>query len=240
MFVVFAGALVSVQARHLDIACGCFNVTGSTGDGGHSLWISVALILGSLGILLAGDRASHLSIAELGVWSEKARRRMLLAVGAVLAALLVVTVIASATGRHGGDVTAAKGGSAGGGQVTLLALRELTSEEALAGFQTAQPAIEVRVVKAKTTAGVLELLEDGAQPDVLECSLDQLPWLVQQGYIQPLDPSRLSAWTRIPGPLRDFPGLSTEGVTYAAPLDTADVGIIYRTDRVAVDPHELP
>jgi len=236
MFGVFAGALVSVLARHLDIACGCFNVSGSSGDGVHSLWISAALILGSLGILLAGDRASHLSIAELGVWSEIARRRMLLAVGAVLAALLVVTVIASATGPHGGDVTSAKGGPAGGGQVTLLALRELTSEEALAGFQTAQPAIEVSVVKAKTAAGVLQHLDEGTRADVLECTLDQVPYLVQKGYVQPLDPARLPEWTRIPAALRDFPGLSSSGVTYAAPLDSVDIGIIYRTDRVQSTP----
>ena len=236
MFVVFAGALVSVLARHLDIACGCFNVSGSSADGVHSLWISAALILGSIGILLAGDRASRLSVAEVGVWSEKARRRMLYAVGAVLGALLVVTVIASVTGRNGADAVAAKGGSAGNGSLTLLALRDLTSEEALAGFQTAQPTIDVRAVRAKTPAGVLQQLEGGTQADVVECSLDQVPWLVQHGYIQPLDPARLPEWDRIPAALRDFPGLSTDGATYAAPLDSVDIGIVYRTDRVASIP----
>jgi spermidine/putrescine-binding protein/uncharacterized membrane protein YphA (DoxX/SURF4 family) len=227
MFVVFAGALVSVQARNLDIACGCFSLSGSSGDGGHSLWISVALIVASLGVLLAGDRASHLSIAKLGVWSEKTRRRMLLAVGAVLGALLVVTVIASVTGGGGADAAVAEGGP-----MTLLARRDLTSDEALAGFQAAQPTIEVRVVKAKRAASVLELLENGTRPDVLECSLDQVSWLVQRGYIQPLDPARLPAWSSIPAALLDFPGVSAAGVTYAAPLDSDDIGIIYRTDRV--------
>jgi spermidine/putrescine-binding protein/uncharacterized membrane protein YphA (DoxX/SURF4 family) len=232
MFVVFAGALVSVLARHLDIACGCFNVSSSSTDGVHSLWISAALILGSLGILLAGDRASLLSVARLGAWSEKTRRRILYAVGAVLGALLVVTVVATATGQNGGDVTVARGGSAGNGSLTLLALRDLTSEEALAGFQTAQPTIDLRAVRAKTPAGVLQQLEGGTRADVVECSLDQVPWLVKQGYIQPLDPARLPQWDRIPAVLRDFPGLSTDGATYAAPLDSVDVGIIYRTDRV--------
>ena len=227
MFTVFAGALVSVQARHLDIACGCFNVSGSTGDGGHPLWISLALILGSLGILVAGERASSLSIAGPGVWSVKARRRALLAVAAALAALLAVTVIASATGQQDRGLRAQ-----GGGQLTLLARRQLTSETALAGFRKAQPTIEVRVVPAMTAGDVLEVLERGTRPDVVECSLDQVPWLVQQGYIQPLDPTRLPAWAQIPKSLLDFPGLSTDGVTYAAPLDSAAVGIIYRTDRV--------
>ena len=232
MFVVFAGALVSVLARHLDIACGCFNVAGSSSDGVHSLWISAALILGSIGILLAGDRASRPSVAELGTWSQTARRRVLYGIGAVLGALLLVTVIATATGQNGGDVTAANGGSAGNGSLTLLALRDLTSDEALAGFQTAQPAVDVRAVRAKTPAGVLQQLEGGTKADVVECSLDQVPWLVQQGYIQPLDPARLPQWDRIPAALRDFPGLSIDGATYAAPLDSAEVGIIYRTDRV--------
>lgn len=227
LFAIFAGALVSVQARHLDIACGCFSVLGSTGDGGHSLWISVALIVGSLGVLLAGDRASHLSIDKLGVWSEKTRRRVPLAVGAFLAVVLVVTVIASVTGRQGGNAAAA----AEDGPMTLLARRDLASEEALAAFRAAQPGIEVRVVNAKRAASVLELLKSGTRPDVLECSLDQVPWLVQQGYIQPLDPARLPEWTSIPAALLEFPGLSAAGVTYAAPLDSDEIGIIYRTDR---------
>jgi spermidine/putrescine-binding protein len=79
---------------------------------------------------------------------------------------------------------------------------------------------------------VLQHLNGGTRADVVECSLDQVPWLVKQGYIQALDPARLPQWDRVPAALRDFPGLSIDGVAYAAPLDSADVGIIYRTDRV--------
>jgi spermidine/putrescine-binding protein len=63
-----------------------------------------------------------------------------------------------------------------------------------------------------------------------------VPYLVQKGYIQPLDPARLPQWDSIPAVLRDFPGISSDGVTYAAPLDTVDVGIIYRTDRMRSAP----
>jgi spermidine/putrescine-binding protein/uncharacterized membrane protein YphA (DoxX/SURF4 family) len=234
MFAAFTGALLGAQARHLDIACGCFNVSPSAGSGGHSLWVTLALAVGSLGILLAGDRASIFSVAALRVWSAKAKRRTVLAVMAALAGLLVVTLVAGATGRDTTNSRVARGGA-----LIVLARGQLTSKEALAGFAAAQPAISVHVIATQTAADTLRLLDGGARPDVVEVSLDQVPWLVRHGYIQPIHPKQLSGWSAIPAALRQFPGVTVGGVTYAAPLDSARIGIIYRTDRVKPVPTSL-
>ena len=88
MFAAFTVGLVSAQVRHLDIACGCFNVAVSSGKTSQSLWEAVLLLLASIALVIVADRSDGYAVGHL-VQILPARRRFALGVIlAVLAALL--------------------------------------------------------------------------------------------------------------------------------------------------------
>ena len=79
MFATFTAALVSAQLRHLDIACGCFNVTVSSGNTSQSLWEAILLLLASIALVVLADRSDAYAITRF-VQVPPARRRLALTV----------------------------------------------------------------------------------------------------------------------------------------------------------------
>lgn len=253
MFSAFAVALASALLRNLDIACGCFDVAAASGNTSRSFWEAVVLLLASVALLVLADRSGAYSVTRF-VRIPVARRRLALTLVLVgLAALSGGAVIITASRGESapGTMTGAKpsageASDAGGassttasmvaGSVNVVAGRDLASGDHLAEIGQAVPDEQLNVVRVAGTQGVLHLLSTGGRPDLLECRLDQLPWLAQRGYIQPIDPSRIPGWSRLSEDFTGFPGLTVDGETYAVPVDASVTGLIYREDRVTDAP----
>jgi spermidine/putrescine-binding protein len=253
MFATFTVALASAQIRHLDIACGCFDVAASSGSTSQSLVEAVVLLLASLALLALSDRSRVYSVTRF-VQIPAARRRLaltalLVALAALSGSAMIITASRGASApvtMTGADSSAGEASGAGNGSSTtasmvdgsinVVAGRDLSSGDHLAEISQAVPDEKLNVVRVAGTQGVLHLLSTGGQPDLLECRLDQLPWLAQRGYVQPIDPSRIPGWSRISEDFATFPGLTVGGETYAVPVDASVTGLIYREDRVADAP----
>ena len=235
MFVVFTAALVSAEARDLDIACGCFDVAAESGKTTESLWVSVLLVVSGIALVVLADDGERFSLSRLLRWPAGGRRRAVVAVLIALAAILVDAVMVSAMRRDEGS--AANTGAKDVGTVTFLARRELGSDQLLGPYKTVHPQLTVELnPQAGTADNVLAILAGGPHPDVIEVGLDQVPWLVDQGVLQPLDTARLPDWGQLAPFFTGFPGLTVGGRTYAAPVDGMAVGIIYRRDRLTTAP----
>ena len=231
MFATFTVALASVQVRGLDISCGCFSVAATTGGGGHSLWQTPALAIVSGLVLWRTKSSPWPSVVGARTMTTTTRRRAIIAAAAVLGCLLAVGVVMTVV-RTDEDPAVAHTR----GELVLMARRDVASSGALDRVRKAVAPDTVSVVTPMTQDDVLKLLEEGKRPDVIDVALDQVPWLVEHGYIQPLDPGRLRNWANVPSDLRAFPGAAVDGVPYAAPREAEENGVLFRTDAISVTP----
>ena len=123
-----------------------------------------------------------------------------------------------------------------GRPLELLGGRDVTGQQLLADLKTAQPSISLKIDKVSGGDEVLKALEEGSRPDLIECGAEQLPWLVQQGYIVGLDTSRVRPWSQLDERFLSAPGLQSSGQSYAAPIDATTVGILYDAKAESGEP----
>ncbi|WP_068829256.1 extracellular solute-binding protein [Pseudomonas sp. BMS12] len=86
------------------------------------------------------------------------------------------------------------------------------------------------VLRSKLTAG------NGADYDLVAANTAEIAFYIEQGLLQPLDPTHIANTTRQLWRFRDYrkiPGISRDGKVYAIPYTYSDMGLIY--DRSQLD-----
>ena len=96
-----------------------------------------------------------------------------------------------------------------------------------------------RVLDFSGTDEAFTRLEAGLKADVAHPCLPDIKKWKDAGLLQPLDPSRISAWNEFFPALRDAPAVSMDGKTWMLPWEWGFSSVLYRTDQVHIGEETL-
>lgn len=84
-----------------------------------------------------------------------------------------------------------------------------------------------------------KLAAGGGVFDLISPSIDTVQLMVDAGFVDPIDTSRIEAWGDIYDKLKNAQGLSEGGETYGVPYAWGSIAFMYRTDMIEETPTSL-
>jgi len=116
------------------------------------------------------------------------------------------------------------------GTLRVFAYEDSFPDAYIGPFLKRYPELRFEHISYDTDGEAMERLEGGVEAEVLAaCVEETLAWLVARRHLQPLDTARLACWDRLAPAFRGLPGITVEGQTWMAPVDSAPTGLMFDT-----------
>jgi spermidine/putrescine-binding protein len=157
---------------------------------------------------------------------------------------IAVAALVTATGCGSGSGSSGQSAASSGSQPTvvsgplrLFAYSDGFAKQLIQPFETANPQVKLETTPFDSVASATAKLRAGYHTDVINtCVEEGAATQVKLGLLQPLDTSRIPAWSHVFETFKKLPGVIVDGKVYVVPVDSGVTGIMYDSSKITTPP----
>ncbi len=126
-----------------------------------------------------------------------------------------------------------------GGEINILTWEGYADPSVIGPFEEATGCKVSATYVGSNDDFAPKLAAGGGVFDLVSPSIDTTAPLIQAGFIDPVDPSRLTAWNDLYEKFRSSPGIRANGKVYGVPFAWGAISFMYRPDKFATPPTSI-
>jgi len=156
-----------------------------------------------------------------------------------LVALFTFALAASALAACGGESTPEPGETAGGGTLNLLTWEGYADPSFVEGFTAATGCAVSATYVGSNDDFAPKLAAGGDVFDLISPSIDTTSIMVEAGFVEPIDTSRVEGFDDTYDQFRSASGTNVDGKVWGVPFTWGSIPFMYRTDKIEEAPTSL-